>query len=89
MLDRRKNGVFDSSSMTEDERSGLSQQLMALVARLEEELFQAEAHKFEAEASPSLMHLIYMQPNLYSSDSLQMDPLQVCLPAFKIQLCRV
>ena len=49
VLDRRKNGLLDTSAMSDQQRSSLAQQLMALVANLEEEMFQAEAHKFEAE----------------------------------------
>ena len=49
VLDRRKQGIVESGSMSEEGRAALIKQLMALVARLEEEMFQAEAHKFEAE----------------------------------------
>lgn len=51
VLDRRKKGLLDSSAMTEEQRADLVKQLMSLVARLEEEMFQAETHKFEAEVS--------------------------------------
>ena len=49
VLDRRKTGLLDSSAMSSEDRGAVMQQLMALVARLEEEMFQSEAHKFEAE----------------------------------------
>lgn len=51
VLDRRKQGIVESGSLTEEGREALVKQLMILVARLEEEMFQAEAHKFEAEVS--------------------------------------
>ena len=54
-MDRRKNGLLDSSAMSGEDRAAVMQQLMALVARLEEEMFQSEAHKFEAEV-PFLHH---------------------------------
>lgn len=44
VLDRRKLG-----GMSEGDRKALVEQLLGLVALLEEELFQAEAQKFEAE----------------------------------------
>lgn len=49
MLDRRKKGLLDSSGMSEEQRASLVQQLMSLVARLEEEMFQSDVHKSEAE----------------------------------------
>ncbi len=49
VLDRRKHGLLESSAMSGEDRAAVMQQLMALVARLEEEMFQSEAHKFEAE----------------------------------------
>lgn len=41
--------------MTEEERSALVKQLLALVARLEEEMFQSETHKFEAEVQTTCL----------------------------------
>ena len=49
VLDRRKQGLLQAGGMGEEERAGVVSQLMALVARLEEELFQSEARRFEAE----------------------------------------
>ena len=48
-MDRRKTGLLDSGAMSSEDRGAVMQQLMVLVARLEEEMFQSEAHKFEAE----------------------------------------
>ena len=51
VLDRRKQGLLQAGGMGEEERTGVVTQLMALVARLEEELFQSEARRFEAEVT--------------------------------------
>ena len=55
VLDRRKQGLLRAGSMGEEERAGVVSQLMALVARLEEELFQSEARRFEAEVCLQLV----------------------------------
>lgn len=49
MLDRRRQGLLQEGGLSEDERTATVSQLMALVAKLEEEMFQVEARRFDAE----------------------------------------